>query len=100
MLRDPACDPDGAGGSADIVVLLQLVGEKGDFRQAGSVFQRYKTHDLIVTGFRPAGRGDKARYRDFSIDKPVQLGGRDVSDAEQYGRVDIEGNSRNFHLGF
>ena len=100
MVGYPAGYPDRAGGSADIVVLLQLVGEKCYFRQTRRILQRYETHYLAVTGFRPAGGGDKTGYRDFPVYEPVESGSRHVFGPEQYRRMYAERDSGNIHLGF
>ena len=87
MAGDSAADPDGAGDSADAIIFLQLVGEKGYFGQAGGVFERHEAHHFAVAGSGPAGGGDKARYRDVLIDELVQLGGGHVPGLKQHRRV-------------
>ena len=79
--------PDRAGYSTDVVVVFQLVWEKGYFSQAGRILQCYKPHHFAVIGSCPAGCGDKTRYCDLPVYKPVQSGSCYVFDAEQYRRM-------------
>jgi len=82
------------------MILLQLVGEKGYFRQARRIFQRYEAHYFAVIGFGPAGGGDKARYCDFFVYELFQPDRGHVFDPEQYRRVYAERNACDLHLGF